>query len=515
MRKLLVLTTVLFAAVAAPAGAAPLALGPVSLASTGNPFAPGCGGPGAATPGVSVLYDGAEVEPHIAVDPRNGAQMVGGWQQDRWNDGGAQGLAFSRSGDGGASWSAPNWPAFSRCAGGTQTSAVQGTTLAPRPSDYQRATDPWLSYGPAGRVHSIAIGFDNDSARNAILAAYSDDNGATWSAPREVRFDNPRAVGNAFNDKQTLTADPTRPTYVYATWQRIISPSERASQKGYENAASFYSQTYFARSTTNGMTWEPARAIFTPQGRLGQTIGNEVEVLPDGTLLNLFNRIQGASNRKGQRGYNVALVRSTDAGETWSRAIQIDRLLVSEVEDPDDGHPVRTGDIIPMFGVDRSNTATSGTAYAVWMDTRFNDPDHNDILLSRSTDGGRTWSEPVVVDQTPQGVDAFTANVDVDATGRVAVSYYDFREDEAGDGVLSTDLWIAHSHDGGQTFAAADEVRVTPQSFDMRTAPDARGYFVGDYTGLDHFGNVFSSLYVAANDGNLANRTDAFHRGGQ
>ena len=56
---------------------------------------------------------------------------------------------------------------------------------------------------------------------------------------------------------------------------------------------------------------------------------------------------------------------------------------------------------------------------------------------------------------------------------------------------------------------------MTPLSFDMRTAPDALGYFVGDYAGLDHAGSVFDPTWVAANDGNLANRTDVFHRTGQ
>ena len=150
-------------------------------------------------------------------------------------------------------------------AGGTATSAVQATTGAPRPSDYQRATDPWVSYGPDGRLHAIALVFDNSTPRNAILTAFSDDDGATWSAPREVRFDNPRALGNNFNDKETLTADPGDPDLVYATWQRIVSPSERASGTAYENSVSFFSDTWFARSTDGGETWEPARAIFHPR----------------------------------------------------------------------------------------------------------------------------------------------------------------------------------------------------------------------------------------------------------
>jgi hypothetical protein len=53
---------------------------------------------------------------------------------------------------------------------------------------------------------------------------------------------------------------------------------------------------------------------------------------------------------------------------------------------------------------------------------------------------------------------------------------------------------------------------LTERSFDMRTAPDALGYFVGDYTGLAHVGTAFHPAWVAANDGNLTNRTDVFHR---
>ena len=44
----------------------------------------------------------------------------------------------------------------------------------------------------------------------------------------------------------------------------------------------------------------------------------------------------------------------------------------------------------------------------------------------------------------------------------------------------------------------------------MRTAPDAGGFFTGDYEGLDHFGNTFVPFFVLANSGNTANRTDAF-----
>jgi hypothetical protein len=501
MRRLLILAVaaVTLAVSTVPAQAAPFTLGARHLVSGFSPFAPGCGGPGEAAPS-SVVYQNSEVETHVAVNPTNAANVVAFWQQDRWNDGGAHGNLAGYSFDGGSTW-AYSAPRFSRCAGGVGLGGA---------GDYERATDPWLSFSPNGRLHAISIGFDNSTARNAILAAFSDNGGATWSTPRIVRFDNPRAIGNNFNDKETLTADPFDSSLVYATWQRIVSPSPRASQPGYDNAFSWYSEAYFARSTNGGQSWEPARAIFTERGRHVQTIGNQVEVLPDGTLINGFNLIHSITDRDRMRGYTVALLRSTDKGETWSDVIAVDRLRVDEVTDPDTGHDVRTGDILPDWAVDRSaNAATHGNVYVVWMDRRFNDADHNDILLARSTDGGLTWAAPVVVDRTPRGVDAFTAMVDVDAQGRVSVSYYDFRNDVAGDAALSTDFWITHSDDGGQTFS--DESRLTAAPFDMRAAPDARGYFVGDYTGLDHFGTTFHPAWVEANDGNAANRTDVWH----
>ena len=502
MRRLLVLAVVALGSTvgALPAQAAPFTLGPTHVVSGLSPFPVGCGGPGEASAS-SVLYQNAEVETHVAVNPTNASNVVAYWQQDRWNDGGAHGNLAGYSFNGGATW-AYSAPRFSRCSGGTGLGNA---------GDYQRATDPWVSFSPNGRLHAIALVFDNSTPRNAVLAAFSDNGGVTWSTPRIIRFDNPRALGNNFNDKETLTADPFNSSLVYATWQRIVSPSARASQKGYENAFSWYSEAWFARSTNGGQSWEPARAIFTERGRHVQTIGNMVDVLPDGTLINGFNLIHAITNRQGMRGYNVALLRSTDKGVTWSDVIVVNRLLVDEVTDPDDGHDVRTGDILPDWAVDRStNASTRGNVYVVWMDTRFNDADHNDILLARSTDGGLTWGAPVIVDRAPRGVDAFTPMVDVDSSGRVAVTYYDFRNDRPGDAVLSTDFWATHSHDGGLSFP--DESRLTTDPFDMRTAPDALGYFVGDYTGLDHFGTTFHPAWVEANDGNLVNRTDVFQR---
>jgi hypothetical protein len=53
-----------------------------------GPFADGCD----RVPASGTAYAGSEVEPHIAVDPRDPLHLIGAWQQDRWSDGGARGL---------------------------------------------------------------------------------------------------------------------------------------------------------------------------------------------------------------------------------------------------------------------------------------------------------------------------------------------------------------------------------------------------------------------------------------
>jgi len=65
----------------------------------------------------SINYVNAEVEPYVAVNPTDHTNLIGVWQQDRWNDGGAHGLVAGSSFDGGKSWSETPLP-FSTCANG-------------------------------------------------------------------------------------------------------------------------------------------------------------------------------------------------------------------------------------------------------------------------------------------------------------------------------------------------------------------------------------------------------------
>src|SRR5580765_1909539 len=101
--------------------------------SAATAFAAGCSG----APQSGTNFANAEVEPSVAVNPLNPSNVVGAWQQDRWSNGGSQGLVTAASFDGGHSWTRSS-PPFSHCAGG---SAANG-------GDFDRATDPWVTAAP-------------------------------------------------------------------------------------------------------------------------------------------------------------------------------------------------------------------------------------------------------------------------------------------------------------------------------------------------------------------------------
>jgi Neuraminidase (sialidase) len=408
--------------------------------------------------------------------------------------------AFST--DGGDTWAIPpisptpdtGQAKFSRCTGGN---AANG-------GDFERATDPWVSFSPNGTAHQVALGINDTNVANAVLTSRSMDGGANWEDPVVVKFDNRATV---FNDKETLTADPHDSNFVYVTWQRIVSPTERSSSRSAENTVTFKSVAWFARSEDGGESYE-ARPVFDP-GQFNQTIGNQIVVLPNGDLVMLFNWIRNVRKR-ANRGFTAAVMRSTDRGDTWSRPIVIDRMLTDGVRDPADGHDVRTGDLIPQIAVDED----SGELYVVWQDDRFTGQEQ--IAFSRSTDGGRTWSPTERISKVGGENQAFTATPRVADDGTVAVQHYDFRLDDPDTTPpLTTDAWLLRSEDGGDTWT---EERIGTASFDMTNAPDALGYFVGDYAGLDFAPDGsdpadvgFKPFHVRANDPlDPLNRTDVF-----
>ena len=440
--------------------------------SGASPFTASCAG--TAQPGQN--YSGLEVEPSVAIDPTNASHLVGAWQQDRWSNGGSNGIGTATSFDGGRTW-APSRPPFSRCAGGA----------AENRGDYDRASDPWVTFAADGTAFQIALVFDALTARNAMVASRSVDGGITWSDPTVLRADDDPDV---FNDKGAITADPVDPGRVYAVWDRVTGQAQPTQSIG-------TGPTWFTR-TTDG-SWDPARAIFDP-GIDAQTIGNVIAVLPDGTLVDVFDLIAQASSVSPVN--TLAVIRSTDKGLTWSAPILISPMTAAGVRDPNNHLFVRSGTALPAIAVDRS----SGAIYIAWEGV-LPDKTLDGIALVASRDGGLSWSAPALVNGAPD-VSAFTPSVAVAPDGTVGVTYYDLREANLADGsMFRTAAWLAVSHDGGGTWS--DEPLGT--AFDLRPAALVNNYFLGDYQGLVTSGGVFVPFFVGATPGDH-DHTDVFVR---
>ncbi len=433
----------------------------LTRASGASPYAPGCDG----VASTGIVHVGAEVEPYVAVNPLDANNLVGVWQQDRWSNGGARGLGGAYSMDGGGTWMRISVP-FSRCSGGNPGND----------GDYERATDPWVSFAPDGTVHWMALAFNNRSnGDNAMLASRSTDGGRTWSNPITLRRDDDAA----FNDKNAITADPTDARFVYAVWDRL----------GTTNGP-----TWLARSADGGLSWEPAREIYNP-GATAQTINNLIVVLPDGTLVLSFTEIENA----GPTNLRLRVMRSFDKGATWSAPATVSPMQGVGTNDPETGKAIRDGVITGAIAAGRN-----GVLAAVWQDARFSGGTRDGIAFTRSTDGGLTWSAPVRVNGDPT-VAAFLPSVAIRDDGVIGVGYYDFRANTSDRNTLLTDYWLATSTDG---VAWQEQSLVTP--FDYATAPIAgTSLFLGDYMALVAFGSTFVPFF-AQTTGNPADRSDIF-----
>jgi hypothetical protein len=270
--------------------------------------------------------------------------------------------------------------------------------------------------------------------------------------------------GRDFDDKEAIVVDTRADSpfrgRVYVTWDTV-----RDDGTG--------QPVLFSWSEDGGASFSPPVTVGT-----GVNIGAVPLVGPGGVLHVVWARYSGAMFDTVE----LFTARSDDGGATWSAPVKVDDAFPAGVPG------MRTGEGLPAAAVD----PRSGGLYVVWQDARHTGG-VDQVVISRSTDGGESWSPAALVSDGPTDAPAFTPGVAVDKHGRVGVAYYSLRNDP--DRRLLVDEYLAFSTNGGQGFAASR--RVSQASWDATWAAFARGKFLGDYQGLVAGDRLFHPLFVA------------------
>jgi hypothetical protein len=186
--------------------------------------------------------------------------------------------------------------------------------------------------------------------------------------------------------------------------------------------------------------------------------------------------------------------RSFDEGDTWLE----DDILVDPMPG---GWDFNIPDIyrangLPVTKCDISGGPNHGTIYINWTDQR-NGSNDTDVWLAKSTDGGDTWSAPVRVNDDDPGKHQFFTWMDIDqTTGHLFFVYYDRRDYNDS----RTDVYMAISTDGGETFF---NKKISESPF----IPNS-GVFFGDYNNIVAHNGIVRPIWTRLHNGQLSIWTD-------
>jgi len=310
--------------------------------------------------------------------------------------------------------------------------------------DYPSQGDPVVAVDRTGIFH---YGVLTSNVRNTTVAATrSLDAGLTWSAPIVIAELDLNAAPRQFDDKEWIAVDDTGGAYdghVYLLWQRITF-----------GTTPFQSRMMFARSTDRGVTWsEPA--YLTEPATSGQSM---VDIGPDGEVYLAYFRTNSLWLRK-----------STDGGATFADPVAIPSLPWIGGAIPN----TRAAQFraFPQLLCDRSSGPHRGTLYLVHASSAPGTPRYGGVALTKSTDGGATWSTPRFL-FTPTA-DAILPSGAVDqTTGALTIAWLDRRDDPTN---TLARLYAMRSKDGGTTFEK-------PLPFTPQFSIDAD--WIGDYYGV-------------------------------
>jgi hypothetical protein len=362
---------------------------------------------------------------------------------------------------------------FSTNGGGSWGQSALGLPLAGADT---LQSDPAVDWTSDGVAHALCIGID-PSVNTSVRAYQSTDNGQTWTldaTPSGAQTGTDREI--IWVDKSAISPFKDQ---VYATWHNGTP-------------------VFFARKTAGaGSAWQPALQVSGSETMV-QGIGGDIKTNAFGDVYVFWPDADGSRN--------IVVAKSTDGGVTFpasARKIIAQTFATTrKLAIPSDNN--RRARVYTSGGAYK--TATKDLAYVIWSDlsgaagcNSGGGPGSNAastcktrVWFSRSTDGGNSWSAPVMLNNQASLNDQFHSKLCVDeSNGNLIVTYRDTVNDP---NRLQTNVFMQTSTDDGQTWTPA--VQVSSAASDETTA-GANPNQYGDYDGLSGF---FGSFFPAWTD---------------
>jgi hypothetical protein len=296
--------------------------------------------------------------------------------------------------------------------------------------------DPAIDVDTSGNFYYVLGGAPlSGNYPNSIAVSKAGPTGLGWSTPVAVTFN----TRTNFDDKYYIAVDRSSSAYrnrIYVGWDRNVSNNQIL---------------YVSYSSNGGASFSAPIKVDDGTTKFERVIGAYPAVDHNtGTVYMSWHNYS----------QNIIYVdRSTTGGSTW-------------------GTDVAAATTHTGFGIDigcvggrtqgpahHLRVGPSGTLHLVYADSiqgrGF------DILYTRSTNGGQTWSAPVRVNNDAGSADQFHPTLAVSSNGaggdRVAVSFYDRRDDASN---CLAHVYSTVSTDSGLTWSANTRLTTAASNFD-------------------------------------------------
>ena len=291
-------------------------------------------------------------------------------------------------------------------------------------------------------------------------ASYSTNNGLNFSST--VSFP---GTGSS-SDKNLSGTDDSPSSPYYGRSYTVFT----------EFSGSYTNRIVMSWTSDGGVSWSSISPVSPVPSSGHHHQGCDVRVGPNGEVYVAWTncKTNGQNSTEDSLGFAVSL----DGGVSWassrSNASNMNGIRAFSLF-----NGLRMAGF-PRIDVDRSGGQRNGWIYVTTVEKNIAPAtDTSDVLVHRSTDGGNSWTVVRVNQDTPgNGKFQYQSAIRVDEYGGVNVVYYDTRNTPTND---SAEIYVSRSTDGGDTWS---DILVSDHKFKPKAISGLAGGYQGDYIGI-------------------------------